>query len=439
MHQSSKHCRVETESLPENSAGSEIIDCGVIPDTKTIHEWPVLLVLAATQFIHILDFMMIMPLGPEFIRLYGISTQQFGFLVTVYTFSAAICSFMVAFVIDHFDRKYALICFCVGFILATLLCAVSWSYPMLLCSRAIAGMFGGLMSATIFSIIADLIPESRRGTATGTVMSSFSLAAVVGMPLGLLLANWLSWRVPFVTLAILTVFIILAAYRYLPVIKSHELYSHYAMPGSSFSFTGQLKSIFMNRNHIVAFLLISVVMFSGYLVIPFIGLYMISNVGMYEHELPYLYFIGGLCTFFTANLFGRFTDRYGQRLMFGALAIMSLIPILWVTHITEAPLFLMLAATTLFMVLITGRVIPLMALITVSVRPHLRGSFMTFHMSIQQLSAGLGSLIAGSIMQITAQGQIVHYDTVGLFAAGITLLSIVLIKQLKTIAELDGR
>ena len=439
MRRPGKSIRIGVESEQVDRAGSEIVDCGVIPDSKTIHEWPVLLVLAATQFVHILDFMMIMPLGPEFIRLYGISAQQFGFLVTVYTFSAALCSFMVAFVIDHFDRKYALICFCVGFILATLFCAASWSYTMLLCSRAVAGMFGGLMSAAIFSIIADLIPESRRGTATGTVMSSFSLAAVVGMPMGLLLANWLSWRIPFVTLALLTVLIIVAAYRYLPVIKAHGQHSYHSASVGTFSLTGQLKSVFMNRNHIVAFSLISVVMFSSYLVIPFIGLYMISNVGMYEHELPYLYFIGGLCTFFTANLFGRFTDRYGQRLMFGILAAMSMIPILWVTHITEASLVLMLAATTLFMVLVTGRVIPLMALITVSVRPHLRGSFMTFHMSIQQLSAGLGSLIAGSIMQITAQGQIMHYDSVGLFAAVITLFSIVLIKQLKTTAELDAQ
>lgn len=440
MHQSGKPLRNQndTGSVLTDSSGSEIVDCGVIPDSKTIHEWPVLLVLAATQFVHILDFMMIMPLGPEFIRLYGITAQQFGFLVTVYTFSAAVCSFMVAFVIDRYDRKYVLIGFCIGFFLATLLCALSWSYTMLLCSRAVAGMFGGLMSATIFSIIADLIPESWRGAATGMVMSSFSLAAVVGMPVGLLLANWLSWRVPFITLALLTVFIILAAYRHLPLVKAHAYPVHDTNTGK-FSVTGQLKKVLMNRNHIVAFLLISVVMFSGYLVIPFIGLYMISNVGMYEHELPYLYFIGGLCTFFTANLFGRFTDRFGQRVMFGTLTAMSMIPILWVTHITEATLFLMLMATTVFMVLVTGRVIPLMALITLSVRPHLRGSFMTFHMSIQQLSAGLGSLIAGSMMQITAQGEIMHYDTVGVFAAVITLFSMVLITQLKTIAELDGR
>ena len=426
----------EAASIPETGVSSEIIDFGAVPDTETIHEWPVLLVLAAVQFVHILDFMMIMPLGPEFLRLYEITPQQFGFLVTAYTFSAAICSFFVAFIVDRFDRKYALICFCSGFSLAMLFCAMSINYEMLLCSRAVAGMFGGLLSATIFSIIADLIPESRRGKATGTVMSSFPFAAVVGMPAGLLLANMISWRVPFVVLASLGFMIILLAYRLLPSVKPHL---HSDQHSGSLDLLNQFKKIFLNRNHVVAFLLIAMLMFSGYLVIPFISVFMVTNVGMHETELPYLYFFGGLFSFFTANLFGRFTDRYNKRVMFGVLAMLSLVPILWITHISEVPLFLALTATTLFMVLVTGRVIPLMALVVASVRPHLRGSFMTFHMSIQQLSAGLGSLLAGSMMVITPLGEIMHFDTVGVMAAVITVIGILLITQLKTIAELDAK
>ncbi|MCB1949603.1 MAG: MFS transporter [Burkholderiales bacterium] len=417
---------------PETGAGSEIIDCGAVPDTETIHEWPVILVLAAVQFVHILDFMMIMPLGPVFFRLYDITPQQFGFLITVYTFSAGVCSFIVAFFVDRFDRKHVLISLCAGFTLAMLLCALSINYQMLLCSRAIAGIFGGLMSATVFSIIADLIPQIRRGKATGTVMSSFSFAAVAGMPAGLFFASLLSWRAPFFVLAALSLFIILAARRLLPPVKAH-IQTHQFNP------IKQLKNIFLNQNHVFAFLLISMLMFSGYLVIPFISTYMVTNVGMHVDELPYLYFFGGLFSFFTANLFGRFTDRYGRRIMFAILAMLSLVPVLWVTHISEAPLFVALAASTLFMILVTGRVIPVMALITAAVRPHLRGSFMTFHMSIQQLSAGLGSLLAGSMMVMTAHGKILHYDSVGILAAIITVIGILLATQIKTVEELDGK
>ncbi|MCW5618577.1 MAG: MFS transporter [Nitrosomonas sp.] len=435
MHQSGETPPAGSGHELEPGIGSEIIDCGVLPDTETIHEWPVLLILAAIQFVHIVDFMMIMPLGPEFLRRYAITPQQFGFLVTVYTFSAAICSFLVAFVVDRFDRKHALVSFCAGFSVATLLCALSVDYLTLLCSRAVAGMFGGLLSATVFSIVADLIPESRRGKAMGTVMSAFPFAAVAGMPIGLLLVNTVNWRVPFIVLAILGFLIALRAYRILPKIKPHKSVAHHrGLHRLKFHFN----SIFLNRNHVFAFLLIAMLMFSGYLVIPFISVYMVTNVGMQEAELPYLYFFGGLFSFFTANLIGRFTDSYGQRRMFCVLAVLSVVPVLWVTHISEASIYLALTATTLFMILVTGRVIPLMALITASVRPHLRGSFLTFHMSIQQLSAGLGSLMAGYLMVMTVQGKIVNFDTVGTIAAVITLIGIVLAVQLKTIAELDA-
>ncbi len=436
MHQSGKTPPVDPGHELEPGIGSEIIDCGVLPDTETVHEWPVLLVLTAIQFVHILDFMMIMPLGPEFFRRFGITPQQFGFLVTVYTFSAAMCSFIMAFVIDRFDRKHALICFCAGFSIATLLCALSTDYQTLLCGRAVAGMFGGLLSATIFSIIADLIPESRRGKAMGTVMSAFPFAAVAGMPIGLLLVNMVNWRLPFIVLTVLGFLIALRAYRILPKIKPHKSVAHHhGIRRLQLHFN----SIFLNRNHVFAFLLIALLMFSGYLVIPFISVYMVINIGMQETELPYLYFFGGLFSFFTAHLIGRFTDSYGQRLMFCVLAVLSIVPVLWVTHISEASLYLALTATTLFMVLVTGRIIPLMALITASVRPHLRGSFLTFHMSIQQFSAGLGSLMAGYLMVMTVQGKIVNFDTVGTIAAVITLIGIVLATQLKTIKELDAQ
>jgi predicted MFS family arabinose efflux permease len=230
------------------------------------------------------------------------------------------------------------------------------------------------------------------------------------------------------------VVIVLAAYRLLPSVKPHL---HAAHQTYSMNLSNQFKKIFLNQNHIFAFLLIAMLMFSGYLVIPFISVYMVTNTGMHESELPYLYFFGGLFTFFTANLFGRFTDRYSKKLMFGLLAALSLVPILWITHISEAPLFLLLTATTLFMILVTGRIIPLMALITSCVRPHLRGSFMTFYMSIQQFSAGLGSLLAGSMMVMSVQGKIMNFDTVGMIAAVITMIGILVVTQLKTIEELD--
>lgn len=72
-------------------------------------EWVILLVLGGVQISHILDFMILMPLGPQFMRLFAIGPTQFGFLVSIYTFSAAAVGFAAAFFIDRFDRKKALL------------------------------------------------------------------------------------------------------------------------------------------------------------------------------------------------------------------------------------------------------------------------------------------------------------------------------------------
>jgi MFS family permease len=78
------------------------------------------------------------------------------------------------------------------------------------------------------------------------------------------------------------------------------------------------------------------------------------------------------------------------------------------------------------MMLVSGRFVPAMALVTASVTPHLRGSFLSFNISVQQLSAGSASLLAGSIMGISANGALTHYDSVGIIAAIATILSILL-------------
>jgi predicted MFS family arabinose efflux permease len=139
-----------TEELLQTGSRSDFVDYGVIPHPAPRSDWPILAVLIGIQFIHILDFTMMMPLGPQFMRLFDISPQQFGFLISVYTFSAGIFVFITAFMVDHFDRKVTVILVCAGFSVATLFCALATDYESLLIARGVAGAFGGVMSAIVF-------------------------------------------------------------------------------------------------------------------------------------------------------------------------------------------------------------------------------------------------------------------------------------------------
>ncbi|MDO8438579.1 MAG: MFS transporter [Nitrosomonadaceae bacterium] len=418
-----------TEDILQAGDSSEMMECGAIPHQAPANEWSVLAILVGVHFIHIMDFMIMMPLGPQFMRLFEITPPQFGFLVSIYTFSAGLCGFFAAFVIDRFDRKTVLMVLCGGFAIATLLCALAPNYPMLLAARAVAGAFGGVMGAMVFSIVGDIIPEYRRGAATGTVMSAFSLAAVVGLPIGLFLANLSDWRAPFFFLTALGVLIIAAAWWALPPLRAHLEHQRESSP------LRQLRTIFFNRNHLNAFALIIMLMFAGFSVIPFISLYMVANVGLAETDLPYLYFFGGLATFFTARWIGRYSDHHGKRKVFGILAVISIAPILLVTHLSKVPVILAIGATTLFMIFVSGRFVPAMALIISSVEPRLRGSFMSFNSSVQQIAAGFASLMAGSIMGKSAAGELTRFGTVGIIAAVSTLVCIFLTAKLRSAEE----
>ena len=403
------------EEVLQSTAASDLVDLGAVPHHVHKRELALLLVLAGIQFTHIMDYMVMMPLGPQFMRLFDISPQQFALLVSIYTFSAGICGFIAAFVIDKFDRKTALMFLYGGFALATLLCALAPGYEWLLAARAVAGAFGGVMGAVVYAIIGDAIPESRRGAATGTVMSAFSLAAVAGVPTGLFLATLSDWRAPFYFLTVVSGLILIAVWYIVPAQRRHLEHKHERNP------LKQLHAIFSNRTHLTAFLMFATLMFAGFSVIPFISPYMVANVGMKESELPYLYFFGGLATFFSSRLIGKLADKQGKRKTFALIAVASIIPIMLLTHFPKTSVVWAVAVTALFMVLVSGRLVPAMALITSSVEPRLRGSFMSFNSAIQQIATGFAALMAGAIIGESASGELLNYGTVGIVASLATL------------------
>ena len=381
-------------------------------------ELSLLLTLAAIQFTHVLDFMIMMPLGPQFMRIFALDPQRFAFLVSAYTFAAAVSGFVSAFWIDRFGRRRALLTMYAGFIVATVLCGLAPNYPLLLLARIVAGIFGGVIGALIMTIVADVLPYSRRARGTALVSSAFSLAAVLGVPLGLWFATRYSWRTPFLALSALSVAVGVLTWRVLPPLDGNVQDAPRRNP------LAQFRAIFGVRNHLTAFAFIVTLMISVFTLVPFIAPYNVSNVGISEADLPYIYFAGGLTTLFTAQMIGYLADKYGKKRLFGIVACLSLIPIMVTTHLPRVPLAWVVAATVMFFVLVPGRFGPAMALVTGSVSPRLRGSFMSFNASVQQLGSGAATFAAGLIIGRAADGKLTGYDWVGWLSAGFTLLAV---------------
>src|ERR1700751_2522685 len=121
--------------------------------SKVVKERSLLLTLAAIQFTAVVDFLIIMPLGPQYLRVFRIDPGQFGVIVSAYAISAGIAGLAAGLFLDQYDRRSALLFLYAGFTLGTLFCALAPNSPLLVAARVIAGAFGGVAGALILAII----------------------------------------------------------------------------------------------------------------------------------------------------------------------------------------------------------------------------------------------------------------------------------------------
>jgi predicted MFS family arabinose efflux permease len=391
-------------------------------------EWFLLMALMGIQFTHIVDFMVIMPLGPQLTTLFGIQDAQFGWLVSAYTFAAGISGLVAALYVDRFSRKRLLLYFYTGFILATLACAFATSYFWLLCARIAAGTFGGVLGALVQTIVGDAVPFTRRGRAMGIVMSAFPLSTVAGVPLALFLANLGGWHMPFVAVAVFSLPLFVFASLALPQLEGHL---HTKTQQKSKPIYTDLLQVVLHKPHWQAFWFSALVMFTGFTVIPYISLYLQTNAGVLNTQIPYIYLCGGVATLISNRVIGVLSDRLGKAFTFQALALLAIVPILGVTLCAGLPLAAIIGFTTAFFVLVSGRMVPGMAFLTAAVKPSLRGTFLSINAAVQSTTLGLAALLGGHLIyRDPATGHISHYWLTGLVGALTSLLSLLAVRQL---------
>ena len=390
-----------------------------------------LLLMAAINFTHILDFMVMMPLGNFLMPYFNISPQEFSVVVASYSIAAAISGFSAAFYVDQFDRKKVLLFGYTGFVIGTICCGIAPTYHLLLISRIVAGLFGGLIGAQVMSIVADSFSYQRRASAMGILFSAFSLASIVGVPFSLFLAGKFSWHAPFLLIGGLGLVVILAVGRFLPAMKGHLE----GAKGVKENPINMIKNLLTNRQQVTALLLSGSLMLGHFLIIPFLNPYMEMNVGFNEWQRNLVYMVGGVASFIASPLIGKLADKYGKHRIFYIFCFLSLIPIFLITNMPAIKYYFVLTVTGIWFALSSGRGIPAQAIISNVVKPEQRGSFMSFNSCIQQLFTGLASLIAGMIVLVAPNGKILHYPIVGYISVAIVFACIFIAKMIHVVPE----
>lgn len=381
-------------------------------------EKTIVILLASLNFTHILDFMIMMPLGNYLI----LKPFQFSLLVASYSVSAFVSGLVIAMFIDRFDRKRSLLLAYAGFVAGTIACGFAGSYGLLLTARIVAGLFGGIIGAQVLAIVADMFAYERRGQAMGAVMGGFAAASILGVPLSLYLTNLFKkdWHVPFLLIGSLGVVLIPLIIRIIPSMTAH-IKPHLRKPAPYKA----LEIVVKEPSQRTALIFSCLLMMGHFLIIPFINPYLEFNKGFSKDQTPMIYLVGGMASLLAAVYLGKAADKRGKLAVFSLSVFLSLFMVLIITRMPNVAFAVVLGFFALWFMMATGRIVTAQAMISEVVKPEQRGSFMSINGSVQQLGSGLAALVAGIIVHTEKKsGRIVNYEWVGYLSILVLLASL---------------
>ena len=385
----------------------------------TSYEVLIIAILSALQFTLVLDFMVLSPLGAILMPELKISTSQFGWVVSAYAFSAGASGLLAAGFADKFDRKKLLLFFYTGFIVGTILCAIAPDFKFLLMARIVTGIFGGVIGSISFAIITDLFKLEVRGRVMGFVQMSFAASQVLGLPLGLYLANNWGWHSPFLLIVGLSIVLGIIITTMMKPVDAHL-----KLRSEKNAFQHLVKTV-SNSMYLKAFSATILLTTGGFMLMPFGSAFGINNLGITLGQLPILYLITGLCSMIAGPFTGRLSDAIGKYKIFVIGSIIGIVMVLIYCNLSITPLWVVIIINVILFIAITARMIAASALMTAIPEPADRGAFMGINSSIQQISGGIATMIAGMIIvQENEHAPLENYPMLGNVVVSAMLITI---------------
>ncbi len=366
-------------------------------------ERTIITLIGAIQFINVLDFMMVMPLGPDLAAAVGIPASQLGLLSFSYAAAACCAGALGALFLDRFDRRSALAVALLGLVVGTAAGGLATGQWTMLLSRVVAGAFGGPATSLSIAVVADAVPAERRGRALGAVMGAFSVASVFGVPAGLFLARHGGWRVPFFAVAGLGLIVGALAVLMLPPMRKHLAGAGRAGGAPGAGEVAPLPEVaiaeIVRRPEVpVALMTVFLVMAASFAIVPNLAAYLQANCGLPRRDLEYLYALGGMFSFFSMRGVGRLVDRCGSTLMAG-VGTLVLLGVQTAGFLTGRMLLPMGVFFVLYMVAQSTRSVAMSTVTTRVPRPHERARYQSLQSAVQHLGQGSGSLLGSFLLQ----------------------------------------
>jgi predicted MFS family arabinose efflux permease len=375
----------------------------------------IVFLVGAVQFINVLDFMMVMPLGPSYARALGISTAHIGLIAGSYMAAAAVAGIVAARFLDRFDRRKALGFALFGLVAGTAAGALAEGLVSLVLARAIAGAFGGPATSISLSIVADVVPPARRGRAMGAVMGAFSVASVFGVYSAIEMAMRGGWRLPFIVVAAMGVVIIVLALWKMPSMRGHILHAGDAP-------RLRLSALLADGTIRLALAMNALVMLTAFLVIPNIAPHLLQNFGFPFSGLRWAYMIGGATSFLIMRVAGHSIDRYGNAPV-AAVGTAVMVGVLVFAFIVPGAIGFtgVMVTFVLFMGGMSVRNVSMSSLSTRVPRADQRAGYMSLQSTAQHVSSATGSFVSSRLLHEAPDGRLAGISTVATISAVLAL------------------
>jgi len=386
--------------------------------------------LAITQFTVILDFMVMSPMGDILMKSLDLKPAGFGFVVSAYAFSAGISGMLTAGFADKFDRKKLLLFFYIGFITGTILCGIVTSYYWLVAARIITGLFGGVIGSVSMAIVADLFSLQQRGRVMGFIQMGFGASQILGIPIGLYIANAWGWHAPFLWVAGMAAIIAaIISFKLKPINK------HLAVQLEKSAFKHLIHTI-AKKDYRIGFTATALLSIGGFMLMPFGSAFAINNLKITENQLPMLFMISGLSTLIVMPLIGKLSDKIDKYKIFAFGSLWTIVMVGIYTNLGVTPFALVAGINVLMMMGVMGRMVPSTALVTAIPDLQDRGAFMSINSSLQQIAGGIAAAFAGTIViQKDKFSPLEHYNTLGIIIICISFISILLMYRVNKLKK----
>jgi predicted MFS family arabinose efflux permease len=389
----------------------------------------VVLLLGFLLFTVILDFTILAPLGAILLQRLGVGTAEFGRVVSVYAFAACGSGLLAAGFADRLDRKKMLIFFYAGFLGGTLLCGLAPSYRFLLAARLITGIFGGVIGSICFAIVTDLFPPQLRGRVMGILQTAFSASQVLGIPAGLYLAERFDWHAPFFAIVIVGLVAGIVMVLRLRPVDAHIAANRDRHP------VQHLVATATKPRYLAGFAATILLATGGFMMAPFGSTFAVNNLGVPMKQLPALYMATGLSSIVAGPLFGWLADRVGKYPVFIGGSLVGIGVVLTYTRLGPSPLWLVLAFSVVLFASISARMASSSAMVSQVPEMHDRGAYMAISASLQQLSGGVASALAGVIVVQSASGRLERYPILGICVASSMFVTLFLMGNVNRIVR----